>query len=104
MKNQYAKKKDQTHDAIKDALLEAGYKVEDTYWMGRGWMDMVAGSACTPPLTLFVEAKTESGKLSPAEQELHERFPANWIVANTGPCAVQQANQIRAQHLGIKYA
>ena len=99
MKNQYAKKKDSTHDAIAQSLSAAGFVVESTHWMGRGWPDMVAGSPCTPVLTLFIEAKTGNGKLSDAESELHQRFPANWIIANSGACAVTQAMEIRAQHL-----
>ena len=97
--NRFAKRKDGTQAEIEKALRDAGYVVLDTSWAGRGLMDVMAGSACNPPLTLLVECKSPGGKMSPAELKTHATFPGNWIIADSGACAVTQAMEIRAQHL-----
>lgn len=102
MKNQYAKKKDSTHNEIKAALIEVGWQVTDIYFCGRGIPDLICASACLPaPITILAEAKTPGEKLSPAEVRFHKMFVGNVMIVDSGTCAVALASEIRARHLGI---
>lgn len=105
MKNNWAKKKDLNHNEIAAAMREAGWQWTDTYTYGRGFPDGIAASACLPaPITILVEIKSPGGTLSEAEKKFHAGFVGNLIIANSGPCAVEQAGSIRALHLGGRNA
>lgn len=82
-----AKRTDANHADIRDALRAIGAQVVDLYAVGGGCPDMLVGFRGR---TVLIEAKTATGKLTPAQQD----FFRDW----TGEAYIVQdvAQAIRA--------
>ena len=101
--NRYARRKDGNQNEGDKAGKDAGWVVTDISFAGRGIPDSIWASACLPsPITILVEWKMPGEKLTESERKFHDSFPGALIIANSGACAVTQAMEIRAQHLGVK--
>ena len=72
----YAKRKDSNTDDIMIAILECGWSYLDTHDYGRGFPDCIAYKAFGKQhlvVSVLIEIKTATGKLTKAEVIFHER-------------------------------
>ncbi len=67
----YARRRDTTHAAVRDALRDAGYSVFDAGNVGGDFPDLVVGAH---GVTFLVEVKSPGGKLSAGQR----RFSDGW--------------------------
>ena len=71
---------DATQDAIVDALLEAGYRVQTLAMVGHGVADLLV--RCPDGRLALIECKSPGGTLTPAQKAWITRWPET-IVAHT---------------------
>jgi len=73
----WARRTDQNHAAIRDAMREAGATVEDLSGSGKGMPDTLV---YTPDKRLLlVEIKMPKGTLTAAQVRFHARFPVHIV-------------------------
>lgn len=71
----FAKRKDSNTDDIMIAILEAGWSYLDTHDYGYGFPDCIAYKFFgNLPVSVLIEIKTKTGKLTKAEEQFHYRY------------------------------
>lgn len=73
----WARKTDQNHAAIRDAMRAAGAEVEDLSGTGKGMPDTLVYTA--DGRLLLVEIKMPKGTLTAAQVRFHSRFPVHIV-------------------------
>jgi len=69
------RRSDTNQAAIVAELRALGYRVADTHALGQGAPDILVGATCnSQPALLWVEIKTQRGKLTPDECRFHEEW------------------------------
>jgi hypothetical protein len=70
----YAKRKDNNHAEIENALKAASYVVENCSRFGAGFPDLMVGSKGKQPRLVLLEVKQEKGKYTDAEFEFTNKW------------------------------
>ena len=68
--SRYARKVDLNQKEVTEELRNLGYEVILTHTLGKGFPDMIVVDRSFP---VFVELKSEGGKLTPDEELFHKR-------------------------------
>ena len=87
----YAKRVDNTHAEIRDALRAAGWTVKDYSGAGLGIPDLLINKGS---VSAWVECKSKGGKLTDAERVFFELAPGHKIIAYDGQGAVNSAAEL----------
>lgn len=69
----YARRVDGNQSEIRDALMQVGCSVQSLARLGEGVPDLLVWSPRCG--SILLEVKTDQGKLTPAQQDFHARFP-----------------------------
>lgn len=85
--SKYARRKDGNQDEIVDALVDIGANVFDASFIGKGFPDLVVGIGGH---NFLVEAKSKTGRLTPAQIVFHQDWRGKILVARDGAKAVDQ--------------
>jgi len=89
----YARRKDGTHDLIRDTLAALGWDMIDAYQFAQfdaGFPDLIALKGGK---TVFVEVKTKSGKLTDDERKWRMVHPGaeHQVIRTAGECVLMDA-------------
>lgn len=95
---QYAKRKDENHDAIKQAMIDAGWQCEDTYRFTGVLLDIIANR---DGITVLVECKVMGNKLTKRELEVFDTWNGEKIIAYTPLQAVAQLAEISGKYITV---
>ena len=87
----WARKVDANQTAIVDALRGVGASVLILSRVGQGCADLAAGFR---GFTYFLEVKTDSGKLTPSEQEFMDGWRGHYAIVRTADEALKAIGAI----------
>ena len=99
--SKYAKRKDQNHDEIKQAVIDAGWCWSDTYQFTGVLLD---GIVARDGITVLVEVKYRNGQLTERERDVMDTWPGERIIAFTPSQAVAQLADISARYARLPVA
>lgn len=77
--NEFCRRKDKNHNAIRDALLTHGFSVKETH-TARGFVDLVAGKH---GLSFLVEVKGEGKDVKDKQADFHASWKGHICVVRT---------------------